>query len=73
MGEVGCLCVVTETDVTPDKNGIIEFCKRELARFKVPKYVVFMEEKDIPMTATGRPQKFKLAEIAEQILSAEAG
>jgi fatty-acyl-CoA synthase len=33
-----------------------------LARFKVPRYVKFVDE--FPLTATGKVQKFKLKEIA---------
>ena len=29
-------------------------------------FVVFLTEQDIPVTATGRPQKFRLAEVAKQ-------
>jgi acyl-CoA synthetase (AMP-forming)/AMP-acid ligase II len=36
-----------------------------LAKFKVPKYYLFMQESRIPMTATGRPQKFKLVELIQ--------
>jgi fatty-acyl-CoA synthase len=33
-----------------------------MARFKVPRYVKFVDE--FPLTATGKVQKFKLKEIA---------
>ena len=34
----------------------------QMARFKVPRYVKFVDE--FPLTATGKVQKFKLKEIA---------
>jgi fatty-acyl-CoA synthase len=64
MGEVGCLCIVPETDAKPVADDIIAFCATKLARFKVPKFAVMMTPEDIPLTVTGRPQKFKLAELA---------
>jgi fatty-acyl-CoA synthase len=38
-----------------------DFCKRRLAHYKVPRYVVFVEE--YPTTVTGKVQKFKLREM----------
>lgn len=44
-----------------DAEQIIEFCRQHLSGFKLPKQVIFME---IPKTATGKIQKFKLREMA---------
>jgi len=40
---------------------IVQFCRQSMARFKVPKRVVFGE---LPKTATGKIQKFTLRERA---------
>ncbi len=64
MGEVGCLCIVPEVGAEPSADEVIAHCAARLARFKVPKYAVMLKSEDIPLTATGRPQKFKLAELA---------
>jgi len=68
MGEVGCLCVVLKDgqDITAEE--LIAFCAQRLARFKVPKHVLFLSTEEIPTTATGKAQKFKLAELARQRL-----
>jgi fatty-acyl-CoA synthase len=50
----------------PDTKEIIDLCARQLARFKVPRHVVYMTAEELPLTATGRVQKFKLAEMARQ-------
>jgi fatty-acyl-CoA synthase len=42
---------------------LIEWCARDLARFKVPRYVRLVSE--FPMTASGKIQKFKLREAHE--------
>ncbi len=41
---------------------IREFCESQLAHFKVPKYVWFVD--DFPMTVTGKLQKFRMREMA---------
>ena len=66
MGEVGCVCIVPAGDVRPDPQELIALCAGRLARFKVPRHVVFITEQEVPLTATGRPQKFRLADIARQ-------
>ncbi len=38
------------------------FCRENIARYKVPHYVDFVEE--CPMTASGKIQKYKLREAA---------
>ena len=43
---------------------IIEFCRSQLARFKVPKNVVFGP---LPKTSTGKMQKFILRERAKHL------
>jgi fatty-acyl-CoA synthase len=68
MGEVGCLCIVPEVGADPYIGDIIAHCAARLARFKVPKYAVLLRSEDIPLTATGRPQKFRLAELAIELL-----
>ncbi len=65
MGEVGCLCLVASGDTPPAGEELIAMCAQRLARFKVPKHVLWLDEADIPLTVTGRPQKFKLARLAE--------
>jgi fatty-acyl-CoA synthase len=66
MGEVGCLCVVAKAPTPPQPQELIALCARRLARFKVPRHVIFVRADEIPLTVTGRPQKFKLAELARQ-------
>jgi fatty-acyl-CoA synthase len=48
------------------------YCSENLAKFKVPKYFRLLSEQDIPMTATGRPQKFKLAEALHLLIQQES-
>lgn len=45
---------------------IKNFCRSNLAHFKVPKYVLFVRE--FPLTVTGKIQKFKMREQSIEIL-----
>lgn len=62
MGEVGVACVVRADDTHVDEQELIDLCKQNLARFKVPKHILFFRLEDIPTTPTGRPRKFLLVE-----------
>ncbi len=64
-GETPCAFVTLRPDAPPTTEAeIIEFCRNNLARFKVPKTVVFAP---LPKTSTGKVQKFLLREQAKQI------
>jgi fatty-acyl-CoA synthase len=63
MGEVGCAVIVAAPGAELTHDEIIELCARELARFKIPAHVVFMDAADLPLTVTGRVRKFRLAEM----------
>ncbi|MGM0453396.1 MAG: AMP-binding protein, partial [Thermodesulfobacteriota bacterium] len=58
-GEVPKAYISLKPDRAPSAEDIIEFCKNHMARFKAPKYIEFG---DLPKTATGKIQKFKLRE-----------
>jgi fatty-acyl-CoA synthase len=42
------------------------FCKDQIAHFKIPRYIWFVDE--FPMTVTGKLQKFRMREIASERL-----
>ena len=56
-GEVPCAFVELKPGAAVTAAELIEFCRTLLARFKVPKQIVFGE---IPKTSTGKLQKFQL-------------
>lgn len=58
-GEVPCAFVELKPNSTLSAEEILAHCREHLARFKVPKAVVFGE---IPKTSTGKLQKFVLRE-----------
>lgn len=53
-GEVP-MAVVEKADESLDEHGLISFCEGKLARYKIPKAVIFVDS--LPMTATGKVQK----------------
>jgi fatty-acyl-CoA synthase len=65
-GEVPCAFVELKPGATATEADVIEFCRNLLARFKVPKRVMFGT---LPKTSTGKIQKFVLR---EQVKSASA-
>jgi len=56
-GETPCAFVTLKADTLATEQDIISYCKDNMARFKVPKHVVFGP---LPKTATGKIQKFLL-------------
>jgi fatty-acyl-CoA synthase len=56
-GEVPKAFVVPRPGASPTEEGVIAFARERLAHFKCPKSVEFGE---LPKTATGKIQKFKL-------------
>jgi fatty-acyl-CoA synthase len=63
MGEIGCVFVVPGPE-RPEPDDLIAYCGSRLARFKVPKNVLFITPEELPLTATGRVRKFELVERA---------
>ncbi|HEU0197707.1 MAG TPA: AMP-binding protein [Nevskiaceae bacterium] len=69
MGEIGCAFVIPAPGATLDEAEVIGYCQDHLARFKVPVHVLPLEVRDLPTTATGKVQKFKLVKLAQQRLA----
>jgi fatty-acyl-CoA synthase len=65
-GDVGCAFVVPEPGASVDASELLALCRDKLARFKVPKHLVFLQSADLPTTPTGKVQKFRLAERAAE-------
>jgi len=64
MGEVGCAFVVPAAGAAPSAEELIAWCREQLSRYKVPAHVLFCAAGDLPLTASGKVQKFVLAERA---------
>ena len=60
-GEDVVACIVKRDDLDVTADEVMTFLRKELASYKVPRHVVFRE---LPMTSTGKVQKFVLREWA---------
>jgi fatty-acyl-CoA synthase len=61
-GEQIMAWVVARGGAELTEDEIKDFCRGQIAHFKVPRYVKFVSE--FPMTVTGKVQKFKMREAA---------
>ena len=57
-GEELCACVILRPGMQSSEEEIREFCRGQIAHYKVPRYVKFVDS--FPMTVTGKVQKFVL-------------
>ncbi len=55
-GEEVCAWVVLKPGMSATAEDIRQFCQGQIAHYKVPRYVRFVDE--LPMTVTGKAQKF---------------
>ena len=64
-GETVCAFVTLRPDAAAtDAESIVDWCRQQLARYKVPRSVVFGP---LPKTSTGKVQKFALRERAKAL------
>ena len=62
-GETPCAFVELRSGANASAEELLEWCRAGLARYKVPRHLVFAE---VPKTSTGKIQKFKLREMAKE-------
>lgn len=67
--EVGAF-IILDDGVTMTADDVKDYCKGNIARYKIPKYIFFVKE--YPLTGSGKIQKFKLRELSLK-LCAEQG
>lgn len=70
MGEVGVAWVVPAPGAVVEEAELIAFSAGRLARYRVPRHVLVLTAEEVPLTPSGRPRKFLLAERARQRLTA---
>ena len=63
MGEVVGAFIQLKKDMVCSENEILSFCAGKIAKYKVPKYIKFIKEVEVPRTPVGKVQKFKLREL----------
>jgi fatty-acyl-CoA synthase len=63
-GETPCAFVTLKSGASATADEIVAHCRANLAHYKCPRHVVF---RDLPMTSTGKVQKFVLREWAKAV------
>jgi fatty-acyl-CoA synthase len=67
LGDMGVAFVIAKPGAKPLESELLEFARQNLASFKVPKHVIFVES--FPLTSgTDKVQKFKLRQTAAEML-----
>ncbi len=71
FGEELCACIILRPGMQADAEEIRAFCSGQIAHYKIPRYIRFVES--FPMTVTGKIQKYLLRkQVATDLgLSAE--
>jgi fatty-acyl-CoA synthase len=60
LGEEVCAWIVPRSGSTPTEDAIRAHCRERIAHYKIPRHIRFVSE--LPMTVTGKPQKFVMRE-----------
>lgn len=68
-GEELCAWIVTKPGQALSEDEIRTFCKGQIAHYKVPRYIRFVQ--GFPMTVTGKIQKFKIRDEMKSQLGLE--
>ncbi len=63
MGEIGYAFVVPTVGQIPDAEEIINWCRKEMANYKTPRAIEFLET--LPLNASGKVLKYELREQAQ--------
>ena len=64
-GEAVGAFIILKEGVKMEPEDVQDFCRGKIARYKIPKYVFFIDE--FPLTGSGKIQKFKLKEMSLQL------
>lgn len=70
LSEAPCACVVVEAGHQLTLEDLDRFCRGKLAGFKIPRQLMLMD--DFPMTSSGKVQKYRLRELAQQQVAGTA-
>lgn len=67
FGEAVCAWVVAKPGEGVTEEAIRHFCQGQIAHYKIPAHIRIVDE--IPMTITGKPQKFVMRDQMSELLS----
>lgn len=64
--EVGAFIILHE-GASLTESDVKDFCKGKISRYKIPKYVFFVD--GFPLTGSGKIQKYKLKDLSLELLA----
>lgn len=67
MGEEACAWINLKKNMNLTEKEVKEFCKGKISHFKIPKYIMFVEE--FPKTQSGKIKKFEMSRISAEKLN----
>jgi fatty-acyl-CoA synthase len=67
FGEQVAVWIQAKEGATLNEEAVREFCQGQIAHYKVPRYIRFVDE--FPMTVTGKIQKFMMRDEMEKALN----
>ncbi|NGX96658.1 MAG: AMP-binding protein [Candidatus Afipia apatlaquensis] len=67
LGEEICAFIIPNDEVKVTKEELIKFVKDNLAKYKVPKYIAFVDE--FPTTSSGKVKKYMLKDTAVELFN----
>jgi fatty-acyl-CoA synthase len=68
-GEVPGAFIILKEGQTLEKEDVRDFCRGQIARYKIPKHIFFVD--GFPLTGSGKIQKYKLKDIGLKLLNNE--
>jgi len=68
-GEELCAWVKMKPGLAMTEQDLKDYCKGKIAHYKIPRYVMFVD--DFPITISGKIQKFKMREESIKVLGLE--
>ncbi|MBT2747132.1 MULTISPECIES: AMP-binding protein [unclassified Lysobacter] len=71
FGEEVCAWIRLAEGASLDAEAVRAFCQGRIAQYKIPRYIEFVDS--LPMTISGKPQKFLMRERMAERLAAAAG
>jgi fatty-acyl-CoA synthase len=71
FGEIACAWVRLADNATLDETALRAWCRTRLAHYKIPAHFAFVES--LPLTASGKPQKFIMRDEMIRMLAEQSG
>jgi acyl-CoA synthetase (AMP-forming)/AMP-acid ligase II len=70
-GEELCAWIILHAGATLDADGVSRFCEGQIAHYKIPRYIRFVDA--FPLTVTGKVQKYLIREQMKRELGLDEG